>query len=53
MKQLRLWILKEERADEIEIEERARQEVIAFMAEGIVALIKREKEDRDERVEES
>jgi hypothetical protein len=53
MKQLQLWRLREEVSSPIQIEERARQEIAALMAEAIIAIIQEEKEERDERVEES
>ena len=53
MRQLRLWILKEELSRKVEIEESARQKATALMAEAIVTIVQGEKEEKDERVEES
>jgi len=53
MKQLQLWTLEKKVFSPIENESRARQEVIAIMAEAIVATIQRKQEESDEYVEES
>jgi hypothetical protein len=52
MKQLPLWNKKME-PGQVAIEEAARQEVVAIMAEAIIAVVQVKKEDTDEHLEES
>ena len=45
--------MKEEASSQIALEESVRQEVIAIMAEAIIAVVQRKKEETNEHVEES
>ena len=53
MKQLLLWMMKEEVSSQIALEKSACQELIAIMAEAIVSVVQKKEEGKDERVEES
>jgi hypothetical protein len=53
VKQLLFWTMKEEASSQIALEESVRQEVIAIMAEAIIAVVQRKKEETNEHVEES
>jgi hypothetical protein len=53
MKQLPLWITETE-PEKITIDDTARrQEVVAIMAEAIIAVVQEKKEEKDEHLEES